>query len=429
MLDAETAMQAALMEAGASLVEEFIHASDADGKPLVHEGQVMTAKSEKEPVVVECTFAAVTIYRSAYQSSRGGKCYYPLDRKLDLIGSATPKFARSVAYKNAHFPSAKVGQDLEENHGRRVSVHFVQAVSELLGVIAQEEQPAPDTRLLPAPEEVASVGVGVDGATLRITVEPPSPEDDGDGARLDLRKGRSWDWRVAMVGTIAMYDKDGMKLGTIYTGCAPPEHSGDGKEDFWFLMERDLAVIKARYPKASYVGISDGARDFVPWLTQHTDRLVLDFYHATGYLSGAAPAMVASGPGHKKRAAEWLTQACHDLKHEDGAANGLHDAMKSQQAVVTLSEPVAQKLQSAVTYFGNNRSRMDYPARKREHQPIASGVTESACGLIIKQRMCGPGMRWSLRMAQHMLTLRSIISTTAECWQNFWKKSFASKMT
>ena len=129
----------------------------------------MTAKSEKEPLVVECTFAAVTIYRSAYQSSRGGKCYYPLDRKLTLVGSATPKFARSVGYKSAHFPSEKVCQDLEENHGRRVSAHFVQAVSALLGVIAQEEQPAPDTGLLPAPEEVASVGVGVDGATLRIT--------------------------------------------------------------------------------------------------------------------------------------------------------------------------------------------------------------------------------------------------------------------
>ncbi len=31
-------------------------------------------------------------------------------------------------------------------------------------------------------------------------------------------------------------------------------------------MERDLATDKARCPKAPYDGITDGARDFVPWL-------------------------------------------------------------------------------------------------------------------------------------------------------------------
>lgn len=72
---------------------------------------------------------------------------------------------------------------------------------------------------------------------------------------------------------------------------------------------------------------------------------------------------------------------------------------------------------------------MDYAARIRAHLPIGSGVTESACGLIIKDRLCGRGMRWSLRMAQHMITLRAIIATTAECWQNFWKSAFTTSMT
>lgn len=429
LLDAETAMQAALIEAGAGFIEEFLHASDADGKPHIYEGQTMTAKSEKEPLVVECTFGAVTVSRWAYQSSCGGKCYYPLDRKMELLGSATPKFARSVGFKYAHAPAAKVCQDLEENHGRTVSVHFVQALTDLLGDMALAVQPAPDTRLMPAPKEVATVAVGVDGACLQITVEPETPEDHVAGSRPDRRKGRRLEWRTGMVGTIAFYDQEGKRLGTIYTGCAPPEHSGDGKEDFWFLMERDLAMVKARYPRSRYLGISDGERDFVPWLQANTDGLVLDFYHATGYLGGAAAAMIASGPGHKKRAAEWLTQACHDLKHEEGAAVRLCNEMKSCQDRTSLSTAAADLLQKAVTYFTNNLNRMDYAARGRDHQPIASGVTESACGLIIKDRMCGRGMRWSLRMAQHIITLRSIISSTAQCWQTFWKTNFASTMT
>ncbi len=37
-------------------------------------------------------------------------------------------------------------------------------------------------------------------------------------------------------------------------------------------------------------------------------------------------------------------------------------------------------------------------------------------------------MRRSLRMAHHMITLRAIIATTADCWQNFWKTAFTTSM-
>jgi hypothetical protein len=422
LLEAESEMQVALVDAGAELMKEFLHFSDADGQPLVYEGERMTAKAQKEPLVVESTFGAVTVARWAYQGSRGGKCYYPLDRKMELLGSATPKFARWVGFKYAHMPAAKICQDLEENHGRTISVHFVQAMTDLLGDMAIAVQAAPDTGLMPAPKDVATVAVGVDGACVQITVEPGAPEED-------RRKERRLEWRVAMVGTIAFYNKEGERLGTIYNGCAPPEHSGDGKEDFWFLMERDLAAVKARYPKARYDGISDGDRDLVPWLEENTGELVLDFYHATGYLGGAAAAMVAGGAGHKKRTEAWLTQACHDLKHEDGAAARLCEEMKSRQNAGTLSESSAEQLQKAVTYFSRNLERMNYAARVRAHLPIGSGVTEAACGLIIKDRMCGRGMRWSLRMAQHIITLRSLISSTAQRWQMFWKSNFATSMT
>jgi hypothetical protein len=146
LLEAENSMQAGLMDAGAQLMEEFLHASDADGLPLSFEGRSLTAKAEKEPLVVESTFGAITVSRWAYQSSRGGKCYYPLDRKMELLGTATPKLARSVGFKHAHAPAAKVVQDLNENHGRTLSVHFVQGITQLLGEMAEVVQPAPHRR-------------------------------------------------------------------------------------------------------------------------------------------------------------------------------------------------------------------------------------------------------------------------------------------
>jgi len=445
LLDAETLLQEALQKTGAGMVEEFLHAHDPAVDALDRKGRKWTRKLKAEPRVVESTFGAVTISRWAYQTSSGGSCLYPLDEKMDLAGAATPKFAKSLTFKMAHTPAATVCADLEENHGRKVSVHFVQAVTDLIGAIALEVQPSPDTATLPKPEDVAIIAVGVDGAMVQVSV-PPEASGDPSGLlsppagaapdptvppeeeavpKPDRRKGRHLEWRNAMVGTITFYNKEGERLGTIYTGAAPPEHSGDGKEDFWFLMGRDLAAVKALYPKACYDGISDGARDFVPWLTKHTDQLTLDFYHATGYLSTVSGDMVLGGKGHAGRQKHWLSKACSRLKHEDGAAAALLKAMEKCRRQPALSETVRERLDRSITYFRNNLSRMDYAQRLREKHPIASGVTEAACGLIIKDRMCNRGMRWSLRTAQHIITLRSIIKTTGNGWQNFWKLAFS----
>lgn len=453
LLDAETLMQEALQQTGTGMVEEFLHAYDAPVDAFERKGRKWTRKLKAEPRVVESTFGAVTISRWAYQTSSGGTCLYPLDEKMDLAGSATPKFAKSLAFKMAHTPAATVCDDLEENHGRRISVHFVQAVTDLIGDIALEVQPAPDTGTLPKPEDVAIIAVGVDGAMVQITVPPPSsgertqppspspspspsavdpgPMQEEEAAPAaapvpapDRRKGRRLEWRTAMVGTIAFYNKEGERLGTLYTGAAPPEHSGDGKEDFWFLMDRELAAVKALYPKARYDGISDGARDFVPWLTENTDQLTLDFYHGTGYLSTVSGDMVEAGKGHAARQSQWLSKACTQLKHEDGAAAALLKAMEQRRRDPALSGAARERLDKSSTYFRNNLSRMDYAERLRGNHPIASGVTEAACGLIIKDRMCNRGMRWSLRTAQHIITLRSIIKTTGNSWKNFWKLAF-----
>jgi hypothetical protein len=38
---------------------------------------------------------------------------------------------------------------------------------------------------------------------------------------------------------------------------------------------------------------------------------------------------------------------------------------------------------------------MDYAARVAAKEPIGSGVTEAACKVIVKQRLCGSGMKCS----------------------------------
>ena len=64
---------------------------------------------------------------------------------------------------------------------------------------------------------------------------------------------------------------------------------------------------------------------------------------------------------------------------------------------------------------------MHYAETRQANRPIASGVTEAACKVIVKQRLCGSGMQWKDLGANIVLSLRTL-SYTVGRWQQFWSK-------
>ena len=78
-------------------------------------------------------------------------------------------------------------------------------------------------------------------------------------------------------------------------------------------------------------------------------------------------------------------------------------------------------MQSSVTYFENQKAKMTYAKNQLEHLPIGSGVTESACKTLVKQRLCNSGMRWKEAGAQSVLSLRALTYTNNR-WDQFWNK-------
>ena len=82
-----------------------------------------------------------------------------------------------------------------------------------------------------------------------------------------------------------------------------------------------------------------------------------------------------------------------------------------------------QPWDAALTYFRNQVKgrRMDYAALTARGIPIGSGVTEAACKVLVKQRLCGSGMRWKERGAAAVLSLRALTYTTGR-WDQFWEK-------
>jgi hypothetical protein len=80
-----------------------------------------------------------------------------------------------------------------------------------------------------------------------------------------------------------------------------------------------------------------------------------------------------------------------------------------QHLLVTrkLKGETRKRLMATITYYQNNRQHMRYNEYLAAGYPIGSGVAEGACRHLVKDRMEGAGMRWSLPGAQAMLSIRA----------------------
>ena len=193
----------------------------------------------------------------------------------------------------------------------------------------------------------------------------------------------------------------------------PPEY---GKEKFLRIFEKEIFEIKKLYGEKTYIGLADGAADNWKFLQNYVETQVLDFYHATEYLAKVSHAAFK----RKFEGKEWLKKSCHMLKHEEGGAKNLLKEMEllKQRKISNVKK---EQIDAAITYFSNHHHQMNYPSYLKKKIPIGSGVVEAACKVIIKQRMCNSGMRWTEEGAKNVLILRCFNETDSK-WKQFWDK-------
>jgi len=122
---------------------------------------------------------------------------------------------------------------------------------------------------------------------------------------------------------------------------------------------------------------------------------------------------------HQETKEEWLEDRLHRLKHESGYSQQLlaeFGRLKGECKSASRRE----RVESSITYFTNNQSRMIYAEQVRRHGPIGSGVTEAACKTVVKQRMGVSGAKWSESGASVVLSLRTLVLTPGH-WNSFWE--------
>ncbi len=186
--------------------------------------------------------------------------------------------------------------------------------------------------------------------------------------------------------------------------------------------------IKARRtsPSQEIVCVMDGA----PTLWNKLKRLmktlgvtivcILDLFHVMDYLWDAARCVHGS---NDEAAEAFVTDRLRRILNGDigrvigGLRQMLAKDKERQKAKRKFNSAQRKTLNKVIGYFDRKKKFMRYDEYLAKGYPIGSGVVEGACGHLVKDRMEGSGMRWSIPGAQSMLDLRCVYIN--EDWKDF----------
>ncbi|HIP82976.1 MAG TPA: ISKra4 family transposase [Desulfocapsa sulfexigens] len=392
LLEIENRILDACNEVGCLATEEALKLFDTDGSPIKLGETQLTSRCQSNKTY-QTPYGSVDVERHVYQSSQGGRIYCPLEQKANIIRGATPRFAQQISHKYSTMNAPSVCRDLAENHHRQIAHSYLQDVSEWVGSIAQAKEEIWEYDTPELNSAISTIVISLDGAYVLMREEG---------------------YREAMVGNISLYDLAGKRQHTIYLGEAPEY----GKGTFLHRMETEISKVKKRYPDALYLGIADGASHNWTFLEKHTSTQLLDFFHVTEYLAKVSYAAYPK-KGDKVKREEWLHEHCSELKNDKHSVESHIREMEKLSQKTSLTKTIKENLSGALTYFKNHRTMMDYSEQIEKNLPIGSGVTEAACKTLVKQRLCGSGMRWKEKGMKVVLSLRALVQSKGR-WQQFW---------
>jgi hypothetical protein len=176
-----------------------------------------------------------------------------------------------------------------------------------------------------------------------------------------------------------------------------------------------LTAVKRGAELAAEIVISgDGANwiwnRITPMFPGQKVTEVVDFYHASEYIWDAGQAVFGSETPETEA---WAQKQCHALKHE-----GPETVLASLRTLCPADSQPPELVTKAITYFGNQAQRMDYPTYIQQGLQIGSGSAESAVKQVVGVRLNQPGMRWGPEHAEAVAHVRAAI--LSHRWDDFW---------
>lgn len=439
---------------GISLLEYFVsksgtgyepgqRLSSSDGTALEYKGLVDSPYFS--------IFGEIRIKRARYKGD-AGKYYYPLDEKLNLpekkysyllqkwiqAGAVVTNFKESVKLLNEIFDHSFFAS-MPQRIGLQVSEHVDD-------FYAQQAAPCEQT-------EGSHLGIGADGKGVYLTKSERENKEQNQASKMRLGKGEKRGTKKEAVVTgdfsfnpaartpeevveALFKERSETDAAKKYPGQEKPRYPKNkhlratlkGKDAAMkSLMER----ILKRDPsgKKPIVALLDGDSSLETTLkkalknhhlTHRLDAVILDIIHVTEYLWDVGTALHGErGSARPKWVREKLLQILN------GRVGYVTGGFKQTLTKKETTQQQKRALTKAITYFQNHKHMMNYKTYLKKGYPIATGIIESACGSLVKDRMEQSGMRWTIKGATAILEQRAVKLNGD--WDDFWENYMAKK--
>jgi hypothetical protein len=415
VFDLEGQMQFELRELGRVMVEwtlNHIEPKQGDDLPLhvAFEAGVYTRITRKTPQDVATLFGKIRLWRYGYRPTQktGDATIFPLAEQLGLVAGATPALAERAGYYQAEAGATqkRTLQRLKQDHRVNWGVEKLREVTERMGASMAEVRQETQVEKLLHLLEAARTSTGKHKPVLSVG-------RDGVTVPLAVKSGAIWE--VASTGTVAVLDRRGQRVGTVYLGYMPESKQGRMTEELTNLLTAVLRRWDKPLPRLCYVtdaGDNEtGYYETVLRRMKHPrtgERLewvrVLDYYHATKRLWTMAESLFANGSTAKG----WVKRMKKLLVKPNGIRRVLNSAAVLRSRC-QLTGQARKDFDTEYNYLRNRTGMMRYAAYKRVGIPRGSGVTEAACKTVYTQRLKLSGMRWKKAGGQTIVNLRVVL--------------------
>jgi hypothetical protein len=355
---------------------------------------------------VATLFGKITLWRHGYRYVHrdvAEPTIFPLEIQLGLVQGATPALASVAARALAEAGATQevALARLREQHGVGWGVKKLRAVAEHISAGMERFRREFQAKQVVGWLRQAYASVGRHRPALAL---------GRDGITLCTSPHSFYE--VASTGTLSIYDRQGVRLGTVYLAYAPQLGQQTMTDELTALLLEVLRQWEGPLPRLVY--ITDAGANETQYPRKVLKKLrhprtgkrliwqwIVDYYHASQRLTSMAEALFGVG----REASAWAAKMRKLLKKPNGPFRVLHSAAALRQHH-PISRQARQQFQQAYNYLRERTTHMQYATFRGQGLPIGSGITEAACKTVFTQRLKLSGMRWTKAGAQVILNLR-----------------------
>ena len=405
------ATRAALHRAGATILEELLATADECPRQVPCGCGGSARYYERRPKQLLTVLGRVETERPYYLCPDCHRGQSPRDQELDVEGTEySPGVRRMMAVVGSETSFDQGRQQLHLLAGLEVTTKAVERQAEALGADIAAQEQATLQQGLPRPR-VAGPGIPVLYVEMDGTGEPVVNLETEGRAGKQRQQARTREVKLGCVFTQTTMDDCGRPRreegSTTYTG---------GIETAEAFGRRLCAEAYQRgWNRArKKVMIGDGA----PWIWNLTAEhfpeaiQIVDLYHARQHLWELSAKL---WPSAERCRRNWTRRRENQL--EGGRIASLLHALR----VLSPATPeTAELVRHEIDYFAANAARMRYPAFRRQHLFVGSGVVEAGCKTIIGSRLKRSGMFWRVGSANAIIALRChrLSGKFEDYWEN-----------